>query len=163
MCARWIQAEGCSNGPTEAVNLLIKKVKRVGHGFATSATTGCAWCCTAGPPGRRIRPQGCEAISNPAKSWVRLIVGEGIARRITPKAVVLWTFRPGSMRRLGYRLAPWAGRMMRPLHANRSQAARRLPKEVRSSHHWSVMAIHIEVALPFDLGFQTHIAFREVG
>jgi transposase len=27
------QTEGCSNGPTEAVNLLIKKVKRVGHGF----------------------------------------------------------------------------------------------------------------------------------
>jgi transposase len=25
--------DGCSNGPTEAVNLLIKKVKRVGHGF----------------------------------------------------------------------------------------------------------------------------------
>jgi len=24
---------GCSNGPTEAVNLLIKKGKRVGHGF----------------------------------------------------------------------------------------------------------------------------------
>ena len=24
---------GCSNGPTEAVNLLIKKVRRVGHGF----------------------------------------------------------------------------------------------------------------------------------
>jgi transposase len=24
---------GCSNGPTEAVNLLIKKVKRIGHGF----------------------------------------------------------------------------------------------------------------------------------
>jgi transposase len=24
---------GCSNGPTEAVNMLIKKVKRVGHGF----------------------------------------------------------------------------------------------------------------------------------
>jgi transposase len=24
---------GCSNGPTEAVNLLVKKVKRVGHGF----------------------------------------------------------------------------------------------------------------------------------
>jgi transposase len=24
---------GCSNGSTEAVNLLIKKVKRVGHGF----------------------------------------------------------------------------------------------------------------------------------
>jgi transposase len=24
---------GCSNGPTEAVNLLINKVKGVGHGF----------------------------------------------------------------------------------------------------------------------------------
>jgi transposase len=29
--------EGCSNGPTEAVNLLIKKVKRVGHGFCNFA------------------------------------------------------------------------------------------------------------------------------
>jgi transposase len=26
-------ADGCSNGPTEAMNLLVKKVKRVGHGF----------------------------------------------------------------------------------------------------------------------------------
>ena len=25
--------DGCSNGPAEAVNLLIKKVKRGGHGF----------------------------------------------------------------------------------------------------------------------------------
>jgi len=30
-------AVGCSNGPTEAVNLLIKKVKRVGHGFRNFA------------------------------------------------------------------------------------------------------------------------------
>jgi transposase len=29
--------QGCSNGPTEAVNLLIKKVKRVGHGFRNFA------------------------------------------------------------------------------------------------------------------------------
>ena len=29
----WHVSGGCSNGPTEAVNLLIKKVKRVGHGF----------------------------------------------------------------------------------------------------------------------------------
>ena len=29
----WQVTEGCSNGPTEAVNLLVKKVKRVGHGF----------------------------------------------------------------------------------------------------------------------------------
>jgi transposase len=27
------QHRGCSNGPTEAMNLLVKKVKRVGHGF----------------------------------------------------------------------------------------------------------------------------------
>ena len=29
--------DGCSNGPTEAVNLLIKKVKRVGHGVRNFA------------------------------------------------------------------------------------------------------------------------------
>jgi len=29
----WHATNGCSNGPTEALNLLIKKVKRVGHGF----------------------------------------------------------------------------------------------------------------------------------
>jgi transposase len=29
--------KSCSNGPTEAVNLLIKKVKRVGHGFRNFA------------------------------------------------------------------------------------------------------------------------------
>jgi transposase len=29
----WHQTAGCSNGPTEAINLLIKKIKRLGHGF----------------------------------------------------------------------------------------------------------------------------------
>jgi transposase len=29
----WHLTAGCSNGPTEAINLLIEKVKRVGHGF----------------------------------------------------------------------------------------------------------------------------------
>jgi len=33
----WHATNGCSNGPTEAVNLLIKKVKRVGHGFRNYA------------------------------------------------------------------------------------------------------------------------------
>jgi transposase len=33
----WHHATGCSNGPTEAINLLIKKVKRVGHGFRNFA------------------------------------------------------------------------------------------------------------------------------
>jgi transposase len=34
----WHATEGCSNGPTEAVNLLIKKVKWVGHGFRNFAS-----------------------------------------------------------------------------------------------------------------------------
>jgi Transposase len=29
--------DGCSKGPTEAINLLIKQVKRVGHGFRNFA------------------------------------------------------------------------------------------------------------------------------
>jgi transposase len=29
----WHATNGCSNGPTEAINLLVKKIKRVGHGF----------------------------------------------------------------------------------------------------------------------------------
>jgi Transposase len=33
----WHATEGCSNGPTETVDLLIKKVKRVGHGFRNFA------------------------------------------------------------------------------------------------------------------------------
>jgi transposase len=33
----WHLTGGCSNGPTEAINLLIKKVKRVGHGFRNFA------------------------------------------------------------------------------------------------------------------------------
>jgi transposase len=34
----WHRTGGCSNGPTEAINLLIKKVKRVGHGFRNFAS-----------------------------------------------------------------------------------------------------------------------------
>ena len=33
----WYATGGCSNGPTEAINLLVKKVKRVGHGFRNFA------------------------------------------------------------------------------------------------------------------------------
>ena len=33
----WHRTAGCSNGPTEAINLLIAKVKRVGHGFRNFA------------------------------------------------------------------------------------------------------------------------------
>ncbi len=33
----WLATGGCSNGPTEAANLLVRKVKRVGHGFCNLA------------------------------------------------------------------------------------------------------------------------------
>jgi len=38
---------GVSNGPTEAINLLIKKIKQPGTDSATSTTTGSASSCTA--------------------------------------------------------------------------------------------------------------------
>jgi transposase len=53
--------KGCSNGPTEAVNLLIKKVKRVGHGFRNLTITGCGCCCTVASGGRLTGPHDCEA------------------------------------------------------------------------------------------------------
>jgi Transposase len=45
----WYATDGCSNGPIEAVNLLIKKIKRVGHGYRNFTTyrlllhCGVAW------------------------------------------------------------------------------------------------------------------------
>ena len=51
---------GCSNGPTEAMNLLIKKVKRLGHGFRNSPTTACAYCCTVASGGRLTGPHDYE-------------------------------------------------------------------------------------------------------
>jgi hypothetical protein len=46
--------------PTEGLNLLVKKVKRAGHGSTRSATTGCAFSCTpealTGPRPGRQRP-----------------------------------------------------------------------------------------------------------
>jgi transposase len=42
----WHVTDGCSNGPTEGVNLLIK-IKPIGHGFVSSPTTGCGCYCTA--------------------------------------------------------------------------------------------------------------------
>lgn len=41
----------CCAMPTEAMNALIKKVERVGHGSETSRTTGSAYCCTAASTG----------------------------------------------------------------------------------------------------------------
>ena len=52
----WHATEGCSNGPTEAMNLLIKKVKRVDHGFRSFTNYRLRLLCTAASPGRLTRP-----------------------------------------------------------------------------------------------------------
>ena len=52
-----------SNGPTEAMNNPIKRIKRVGFGFRRFATTGSGSCST---PGGRTGP--CWPRSHPAES-----------------------------------------------------------------------------------------------
>jgi transposase len=61
--------DGCSNGPTEAINLLVKKVKRVGQASATSPTTACGSCSAAASRGRLTGSQGCGAAHH--VSWRR--------------------------------------------------------------------------------------------
>jgi transposase len=56
---------GCSNGPTEALNLLIKRSSVSGMASATSPTTGCGCWCTAASGGRLTEPQDYEAASHP--------------------------------------------------------------------------------------------------
>jgi len=74
--------EGCSNGPTEAVNLLIKKVKRVGHGFRNFANYR-LWlllhCGVTWQTHRTARLRGHPHITS-RTARVRVTVGEGIAR-----------------------------------------------------------------------------------
>ncbi len=43
--------QSASNGPTEAVNLLVKRVKRVGFGFRNFINYRYAYSCTAGSHG----------------------------------------------------------------------------------------------------------------
>ena len=42
---------GASNGPTEAMNLLVEKARRVGHGYRNFATTGCDYSYSAASTG----------------------------------------------------------------------------------------------------------------
>jgi hypothetical protein len=51
---------GCSNGPTEAMNLLIKKVKRVGHGFRNFTNYRLRLRLHCGVAWRPTGPQACE-------------------------------------------------------------------------------------------------------
>ena len=53
-------AMGASNGLTEAMNLLVKKIKRCGHGFKNFGNTGRVSSCTAvGSNGTLIPPRQC--------------------------------------------------------------------------------------------------------
>ena len=53
---------GVSSGPTEAMNLLIKNVKRTGRpASATSTTTDIGYSCTAASPGRLHHQHESEA------------------------------------------------------------------------------------------------------
>jgi transposase len=49
-----------SNGPTEAINLLIKKSKESATDSATSTTTGSAYSCTAASTGTLSQPRRSE-------------------------------------------------------------------------------------------------------
>src|SRR5215211_5433898 len=75
-------ADGCYNGPTEAVNLLIKKVKRVGHGFRNFANYRLRLllhCGVTWQTHRTARLRGHPHITS-RTARVRVTVGEGIAR-----------------------------------------------------------------------------------
>jgi transposase len=68
---------GCSNGPTEAVNLSSRRSSGLGTASATSPTTGCGCCCTVTSAGRCTEPDGCGAAVDP---WWR----SGACRAIPP-------------------------------------------------------------------------------
>lgn len=49
-----------SNGPTEAVNLLIEATRRIGHGSATSTTTDCYYSMPTAPQHAIMNAHGSE-------------------------------------------------------------------------------------------------------
>jgi hypothetical protein len=51
---------GCFNERTKVLNLLVKKVKRVGHGFRNFAYYGCGCWGIAAWRGTVTGPQACE-------------------------------------------------------------------------------------------------------
>jgi hypothetical protein len=117
--------DGCSNGPTEAVNLLVKKVKRVGHGFRNFTNyrlrlllhCGVSWQThrTARLRGRSLRLVASSPITfcgGESRS------GRGEARRRAVQTT--WIYPSYQMNALDkmnrgeHDYAPVAGRSMRP-------------------------------------------------
>jgi hypothetical protein len=71
---------GNSNGPTEALNLLIKKVKwssTASTASTTSPTTAYGCCCTAASRGRLTGPRDCEAAIH--AWWRRALLGQCVS------------------------------------------------------------------------------------
>ena len=64
----WHVTDGCSNGPIGAVNLLIKKIKRVGHGYRNFTTYRLRLLLHWGWHGQPTRPRDNEAASH---TWRR--------------------------------------------------------------------------------------------
>ncbi len=63
---------GASNGPTEAVNLLIEKIRRIGHGYRNFDTTDDDYCSAAAFNGLPSPPAESEAANQPSPRRARL-------------------------------------------------------------------------------------------
>jgi Transposase len=75
---------GLSNGPTEAMNLLIKKIKRVSAtASATSRTIAFGYCCTAASNGGTLDPSHESEAANHAWSRRALSTGSGQHHYVT--------------------------------------------------------------------------------
>ena len=76
---------GCSNGPTEAVNLLIKKVERVGHGFRSFVNYRLRLLLHCDVTGRLTKPRDCEGA--PHACWRDGPVNPDESGRISPRHI----------------------------------------------------------------------------
>jgi transposase len=70
---------GCSNGLTEAINLLAKKVKRVGHGFRNFANHRLRLLLHCGVTWTTHRTVGLRARSSRWAAWRRCTVTGSLA------------------------------------------------------------------------------------
>ena len=100
----------CRNGPTEAVNNLIKRVKRVAFGFRRSATTGSAPCSTPASPTGTYSPP-----SHPAEIRSALNITQKHSRPNHPTTC-------GKVERFHQTLKRWLA--ARPLRRHHRRAAR---------------------------------------
>ena len=111
-----LRASGCSDGPTEAVNLLVLKVKRSGTASATSPTTAHGGCCTAAPvadapDGEAARPLPTLGGIAPVNETLRRLIGSSVV--VGPASRSRRHERPSGMvvsRRSGKRPPRWAAR-----------------------------------------------------